>query len=61
MPNSQKKYKVTIRATITKDVIVKAENADAANEVAHELFDTGCDEMDEHYEQDTIGKVVEVN
>ena len=61
MPNAQKKYKVTIRATITKDVVVKAENVDAAVEVAHELFDTGCDGMDEHYEQETIGTIAEVN
>ena len=61
MPNEQKQYEVTIRAIITKTLIVKAENVDAATEVAHELFSAGCTGDDEHYEQDTIGEVLEVN
>ena len=60
MPNG-KKYEVVIRATVTKTMCVKAENADAATEVAHELFSAGCTGDDEHYEQDTIGEVLEVN
>ena len=61
MPKTQKMYNVTVRATITKDVIVEAENEDAADEIAHELFTTGCDGMDEDYNQETIGEIVEIN
>lgn len=61
MPNEQKQYIVTVRATITKDVIVEAENEEEADEIAHELFTTDCDGMDEDYDQETIGKIVEVN
>lgn len=60
MPKTCKKYKVTIRAMITKTLSVKAENEDAADEIAHGLF-TVENDGPEDYEQNTIGEIVEVN
>ena len=60
MPNSQKQYKVKIRAMITKDIIVEAENEEAADEIAHGCF-TVENDGPEDYEQDTIGEIVEVH
>lgn len=49
-----KKYSVTIRATITKDVLVEAENEDQAYELAHQVFSVLNDGSDEQYEQDAL-------
>jgi hypothetical protein len=49
-------YRVTIRATVTKTLTVKAENEDDAYVAAHEDFsvlNTGKNE-DERYEEETL-------
>lgn len=48
-----KSYKATITATITKDVLVEAENEDDAIELAHETFDVSCDGVNEKYNETT--------
>ena len=48
-------YKVTIRATVTKTLTVKAKNKDDAYEVASDGFSVLCDGEDEDYEQDLVG------
>ena len=50
-----KTYAVTIRATITKTLEVKAENMDQAEMEAHEQFSVLNDGGDGAYEQDTMG------
>lgn len=54
----QKKYKVTIRGTITKTIEVEADDAaeaeEEAKEEANELFNFSVDGRDEKYEQDLI-------
>lgn len=47
-------YRVRIKATVTKDIVVTATDPDAAVEQAHELFTTNCDDTEERYEQDTV-------
>ena len=48
-----KQFSVTVRATITKTMLVIADDADIANEIANEEFTVECD-GDEHYLQDVI-------
>lgn len=47
------KYKITIQATVTKDILVEAEDIDEAYNLAHEQFDcsTGGGEK---YEEETL-------
>ena len=47
-------YNVTIRATVTKTLIIEADSADEAHATAHDIFTTDCDEADEDYEQETL-------
>jgi hypothetical protein len=49
-----KTYEVTIRATITKDVLVEAEDENKAAEQAHEEFSVLNDGSDENYKQETL-------
>lgn len=49
-----KTYAVVVRATITKTILVDAENKDAAVEIAHGDFTTECDEYDENYVEETL-------
>jgi len=49
-------YEVMIRATITKSIVVDAINQDEAEEQAHQVFTVTCDQLDEKYEQETIGE-----
>lgn len=46
-------YNVTIRAVITKTLQVMAEDADKAQEIAHQEFTVECD-GDEDYSQDVL-------
>ena len=48
-----KTYDVTIQATVTKTIRVKADNQEAAYCEAHEQFTTECD-GDEYYEEQTL-------
>jgi hypothetical protein len=49
------KYKVTIRATVTKTYMVKAENEDLAVMEAQEKFSVLVEEdIEEHYQQDLV-------
>ena len=50
----QKDYAVTIRASLTKTIHVKADSVDNAERMAHEMFTTVVDEWPETYEQDTV-------
>ena len=47
------KYKITIQATITKDIIVEAEDVNEAYNLAHEQFDCSTS-GDEKYEEETL-------
>jgi hypothetical protein len=47
-------YRVTIRATVTKTLTVKAENEDDAYVAAHEDFSVLCDGEDERYDEETL-------
>ncbi len=47
-------YRVTIRATVTKTLTVKAENEDDAYVAAHEDFSVLCDGDDEDYDEETL-------
>jgi len=49
-----KVYKVTIRATVTKTLSIKAENSNSAEETAHEQFSVLNNGDDENYDQDTL-------
>jgi len=49
-----KTYNITIRATVTKTLHVKADNEEDAIMMAHEEFSVENDHNDENYEQDTI-------
>ena len=53
-----KKYNVTIKAEITKNIAVEANDESQAAETAHELFSVLSDSYDENYEQDTV-RIVE--
>tara|TARA_R110002020_G_scaffold67187_1_gene176633 strand:+ start:450 stop:629 length:180 start_codon:yes stop_codon:yes gene_type:complete len=48
------KYKVTIRATVTKTIEVDALGLEEADEQANEMFTTNCDKAKERYEQETV-------
>ena len=48
------RYKITIRATVTKDYIVEADDEDDAVIEAHEEFTVLCDDTPEDYEQETV-------
>lgn len=48
-----KKYKVTIRAEITKDIIVTAADEDEAVEAAHQQFSGAPDGTPERYNEET--------
>lgn len=56
----QKDYAVTIRASITKTIHVKADSLDNAEWEAHDTFRTAADDLligpiqPEAYEQDTV-------
>ena len=50
----QKDYAVTIRASLTKTIHVKADSIEDAERKAHEMFTTVVDEWPETYEQDTV-------
>ena len=47
-------YEVTITATITKTLVVTADDSEAAIEEAHETFNPNADGNAEHYEQETL-------
>lgn len=46
-------YTVTISATVTKDIVVNAINAEQAEILAHEIFTVASDNTPEHYSQET--------
>ena len=48
-----KTYRVSILAQIGKTITVEADDVEAAEELAHELFDPTAYDGDEHYTQDT--------
>lgn len=50
----EKDYIVTIRATVTKPIHVKAKSLTDAEETAHELFTLDNDDSAEKYEQETV-------
>ena len=48
-------YDVTVRATVTKTLRVRATSAELATEQAHELFTVACEnDQDEDYNEDTL-------
>lgn len=47
-------YEVTIQATITKTITLKASTEDEATEQAHESFSVLNDEYHEHYDEQTL-------
>jgi len=49
-----KTYDVQIEAIVTKTIRVNAIDADAAHEIAHELFNVGDSENEERYEENTL-------
>jgi hypothetical protein len=49
-----KTWDVQIRATVTKTMRVQAEDAKAATELAHALFDTACTDEPESYKEETL-------
>jgi len=49
-----KEFDVAIQATVRKTYRVEAGHEDEAIELAHQLFTVQVDEVDEHYDQDTI-------
>jgi len=54
-----KTYKVTVRATVTKTLLVEAEDQDAAITEAHEDFTVALTDDLEDYEEETL-RIVEV-
>lgn len=48
------KYKVVIQATITKPIIVEAENQEDAIDMAHEQFNVLADGVEETYSQEVL-------
>lgn len=48
-----KRYYVTVSARITKTYEVDAMDAQEADEIAHAMFSTGKDDIQEKYEQET--------
>jgi len=48
-----KTYHVSILAQIGKRITVEADDAEAAEQLAHELFDPTAYDGDEHYTQET--------
>lgn len=48
-----KQFNVTIRAKVTKTLLILADTPEEAQEIAHQEFSTVCD-GDEHYEEDTL-------
>lgn len=46
------KYTVRIRATVVKDIVVEAEDAEQADELAHEEFTAACDGTEESYTEE---------
>lgn len=49
-----KTYKVTIRAFITKEYEIEAENEDQAIEQGHDSFSVLCDGAPERYDQELV-------
>ena len=49
-----KTYEVAIEAIVTKTIRVNAIDADAAYDLAHEMFTVMKTGDDEHYEQNTL-------
>ena len=49
-----KTYLVEINAVIWKQIEVRAESVEAADKLAHELFDLATDGCPERYDQQTI-------
>jgi hypothetical protein len=52
------KFKVTIRATITKDMEIEAESADQACTLANEAFSVLNDDDEESYDQQVLDVVI---
>jgi hypothetical protein len=49
-----KSYDITIKATVTKTMRIKASNEEKAIETANETFSVLTDEYSEDYEQDIV-------
>ena len=49
-----KKYKVIVKATITKEMIVEAGSEDIAESIAQDQFNIENDDCEERYTQETI-------
>jgi hypothetical protein len=47
-------WNVKIKATITKTISVEADTEEEAVELAHQLFTTKCDGLEEDYDEETI-------
>lgn len=48
------KYRVIVKATITKEMVVEAGNEDIAESIAHDQFNIENDDCEEKYTQETI-------
>lgn len=49
-----KTYIVRVAAIVQKEYEVQAKSEHDAEELAHEIFDLGCDGRPEKYSQDTV-------
>lgn len=49
-----KTFRVLIKATVTKEIEVEAENEDLAAEEAHQIFDPSNTGEEETYDQETV-------
>ncbi len=47
-------YSVTIKATVTKTLVIEADTEDDAITTAHEEFDCVCVSPRENYDQETV-------
>jgi len=54
-------YEITIKAQITKTCTVEAENMDAAEEQAHEIFSCSYADVPEKYNQVVVVGIVELS
>jgi hypothetical protein len=52
------KFQVTMRATITKNMVVEADSADQACTLAHEAFSVLNDDDEENYDQQVLDVVI---
>lgn len=51
------KYSVTIRAIITKTIVVEANDEEEADQLAHEEFNPNDSTFEESYDQETVSTI----